>query len=226
MRLKDFPLSITVAACVVGAALVANVFAAPKERPGRAIDLGEARAADEKRFAAADADGDGRVSADEFAAIDPRRLFADMRPDGDRQRRGDGRVRPRTESRVRPRTESRVRPRTESRGAGREAMRERMRERMEQRRAAVAERRQEIRAREFDTADADGDGQLSAEEYKDMPANLKAAQQRSVFERLDTNSDDMLSPEEFPRVAVRLQALDADGDGLVTRKEMRGRRSR
>ena len=218
MRLKDFPLSITVAACVVGAALVANVFAAPKERPGRAIDLGEARAADEKRFAAADADGDGRVSADEFAAIDPRRLFADMRPDGDRQRRGDGRVR--------PRTESRVRPRIESRGAGREAMRERMRERMEQRRAAVAERRQETRAREFDTADADGDGQLSAEEYKDMPANLKAARQRSVFERLDTNSDDMLSPEEFPRVAVRLQALDADGDGLVTRKEMRGRRSR
>ena len=214
MRLKDFPLSITVAACVAGAVLVGNVFAAPKERPGRAIDLGEARAADEKRFAAADADGDGRVSADEFAAIDPRRLFADMRSDGDRQRRGD--------RRVRPRTESRVRPRTENRGADREAIRERM----EQRRAAVAERRQETRAREFDTADADGDGQLSAEEYKDMPANLKAAQQRSVFERLDTNSDDMLSPEEFPRVAVRLQALDADGDGLVTRKEMRGRKSR
>lgn len=210
MQLKDFPLSITVAACVTGAALVANVLADPKER-AKPIDLSELQVAEEERFAAADTDGDGLVSAEEFATVDPRQFSAGMRMQGDRggwQRRaaGDGR-----------------------RGPDREAVRQRM----EQRRAAIEKRlaehekrRQEARTRDFETADADGDGQLSPDEYGDMPATLRATRQREMFARLDENGDGQLTPEEFPSVVDRLRTLDADGDGLVTRDEMRTGRNR
>ena len=200
MQLKDFPLSITVAACVTGAALVANVLAAPKER-AKPIDLSELQAAEEKRFAAADTDGDGLVSAEEFAAVDPRQLSGGMRMQRDR---GD-------------------------RAPDREAIRQRM----EQRRAAIEERlaqhdkrRQEARTRDFETVDADGDGQLSADEYRDMRATARASRQREMFARLDENDDGALTPEEFPSMVDRLRALDADGDGLVTRDEMRTGRNR
>ena len=193
-----------------GAALVANVLAAPKERSA-SIDLKELQAAEEKRFAAADADGDGLVSAEEFAAVDPRQLSAGVRGWGDRgggQRRmaGDGR-----------------------RGPERAAVRQRMEQRraeIEKRRTEGEKRRQEARTRDFETADSDGDGKLSSEEYGDMPATLKATRQREMFARLDENEDGVLTPEEFPSMVGRLQALDADGDGLVTREEVRAGRNR
>ena len=198
MQLKDFPLSITVAACVTGAAIVANVFAAPNEQ-AKPIDLSELQAAEEKRFAAADTDGDGLVSAEEFAALGPRELSAGMRLQGDRQ------------------------------GPGREAVRQRMEQRraeIEERLAKREKRRREARTRDFETADADGDGQLSADEYSDMPATVSATRQREQFARLDENGDGVLTPEEFPSRVDRLRALDADGDGLVTRDEMRTGRKR
>lgn len=205
MQLKDFPLSITVAACVTSAALVANVFADPKER-AKPIDLSELKANEEKRFAAADADGDGLVTEEEFANVDPRQIFAGVRQpnprDHDDRRRGPGA--------------------DGSPGADREAVRERMR----QRRAEVEARRQEARARDFATADADGDGKLSPDEYGDMPATLKAARQSEMFNRLDADGDGVLTPGEFPSLAGRLAALDTDGDGLVTRSEMRVARGR
>ena len=205
MQLKDFPLSITVAACVTSAALVANVFAAPKER-AKPIDLSELKAIEEKRFAAADADGDGLVTEEEFANVDPRRIFAGVRAPDTRNR--DGRRR--------------------DRGAdGRsEPDREAMRERMAQRRALAEARRQEARTRDFATADADGDGQLSADEYGDMPERLKATRQSEMFNRLDADGDGVLTPGEFPSAVGRLTALDTDGDGLVTRSEMRVLRDR
>lgn len=182
MQLKDFPLSITVAACVTSAALVANVFADPNER-AKPIDLSELRATEEKRFAAADADGDGLVTEEEFANVDPRQIFAGVRPPDARSR--DGRRRG---------------PGAERRGPDREAMRERM----QQRRTEVEARRQEARTRDFATADADGDGQLSADEYGDMPETLKATRQSEMFSRLDTDGDGTLTPGEFPSVAGRL----------------------
>ena len=210
MQLKDFPLSITVAACVTGAAVVANVFAEPKER-NASIDLSELQAAEEKRFAAADADGDGLVSAEEFAAVDPRQLSAGMRMRGDRDDRP-------------PKSAGERR-----RGADPEAMRQRMEQRraeMEKRIAEREKRRQAARARDFETADSDGDGQLSAQEYDDMPATLKSTRQREMFTRLDENHDGVLTPTEFPSMVARLRPLDADGDGIVTRDEMRAGRNR
>ena len=199
MQPKDFPLSITVAACVTGAALVANVLAAPKDR-ARSIDLSELQAAEEKRFAAADADGDGLVSAEEFAAVDPRQFSAGMRTQGDRGGR-----------------------------QGRAAVRQRMEQRrdaIEERLAEHEKRRQEARTRDFETADADGDGQLSPDEYGDIRATSRASRQRQMFDRLDENGDGQLTPEEFPSVVERFRTLDADGDGLVTRDEMRTGRNR
>lgn len=205
MQLKDFPLSVTVAACVTSAALVANVFAGPKER-AKPIDLSELKAAEEKRFAAADADGDGLVTEEEFANVDPRQIFAGVRtPDArnrDGRRRGQG-------------AEG-------QRGPDREALRERM----AQRRAEAETRRQEARTRDFATADADGDGQLSPDEYGDMPARLKATRQSEMFNRLDADGDGVLIPAEFPSTLGRLTALDTDGDGLVTQNEMRVLRGR
>lgn len=210
MQCKDFPLSITVAACVAGAALVANVFAGPNER-SKPIDLSELQAAEEKRFAAADADGDGLVSAEEFAAVDPRQLSAGGIPRSDRagwQRKmaSGGR-----------------------RGLDREAIRQRMEQRrveLDQRISEREQRRQEARSRDFEAADTDGDGQLSPDEYVAMPATLQATRQRELFTRLDGNEDGVLTPEEFPSAVDRLKTLDADGDGLVTRREMRAHRNR
>ena len=210
MQLKDFPLSITVAACVTGAALVANVLAAPKER-ARHIDLSELQAVEEKRFAAADTDGDGLVSAEEFATVDPRQFSAGMRIQVDRGARqgraaGDGRQ-----------------------GPGRDSFRQRMEQRraeIEERLAEHEKRRQKARTRDFETADTDGDGQLSPGEYSDMPETVRATRQREMFARLDENDDGVLTPEEFPSVVDRLRTLDADGDGLVTRDEMRTGRKR
>lgn len=220
MQLKDFPLSITVAVCVTSAAVVANVLAAPKERPA-SIDISELKAAEEKRFAAADADGDGLVTAEEFAAVDPRQLSAGVPGPGDRggwQRRaaGDAGRGPDGEARQKRLRQERLRQ---------ERM-ERRRAEIEKRIAEGEKRRQEARSRDFETADSDGDGQLSADEYGDMPATLKAARQREMFARLDGNEDGVLTPEEFPSMVSRLQALDADGDGLVTREEMRAGRNR
>ena len=67
MKVKDYPVSLTVAACITGAALAASVFA-DDNRPGFPIVLEELRAAEEARFTAADSDGDGLVSSDEFSA--------------------------------------------------------------------------------------------------------------------------------------------------------------
>ena len=210
MQLKDFPLSITVAACVTGAAIVANVFADPKER-AKPIDLSEIQTAEEQRFATVDTDGDGLVSVEEFAAIDLRQLSAGLRMPGDR---GDRRGRAAGDGR---------------RGPDREAMRQRLEQRqaeLDKRIAEREQRRQEARTRDFQIGDADGDGQLSAEEYGDMPAAVEATRQRQTFARLDQNADGVLTPEEFPSVVGRLRTLDADGDGLVTRDEMRAGRNR
>lgn len=206
MQLKDFPLSVTIAVCVTGAALVGNAFAGQKERGAGQVDLGELRAADEKRFAAADANGDGLVSAEEFANVDPRQMIGDKRHRGEWVREDAGRAAARVERR--------------------DMDREDLRRRIAEREAAREERRAEAKTRDFQIADSDGDGQLSADEYGDMPTRLKAARQREMFGRLDANEDGMLTPDEFPRMAARLEVLDADGDGQVTRTEMRAARGR
>lgn len=155
-----------------------------KGKRGVSIEALESRAAE--RFAKADADGDGRVTPEEFAAVrmDRRgRRGEDARRDG---RRGDG-----------------PRDRRRSRGPfgpfGEDAL--------------------------FDAADADGDGNLSREEWRELPRAARGAARERMFARMDDNGDGVLEAGEFGPDVERLRALDADGDGRLTRREMReGRR--
>lgn len=144
------------------------------------IETLESRAAE--RFAKADADGDGRVTPEEFAAVrmDRRgRRGEDARRDG---RRGDV-----------------PRDRRHPRGPYGEGA--------------------------FDAADADGDGNLSREEWRELPRAVRAAARDRMFARMDDNGDGVLEATEFAPNVERLRALDADGDGRLTRREMReGRR--
>ncbi len=81
--------------------------------------------------------------------------------------------------------------------------------------------REEIEADIFALLDTDDDGQLSAAEHsseKQHAARKKVAATRT-FEHLDADANGILSAQEFP--PNRLQNLDADGDGAITREEMR-----
>jgi Ca2+-binding EF-hand superfamily protein len=75
------------------------------------------------------------------------------------------------------------------------------------------------------TADKDGDGKISRAEWPGQPAG---------FERLDTNKDGFLTPDELAKLPLgpgqgplaqyrdRLKAMDKDADGKVTRAEFDG----
>ena len=91
MKLDDLRVTITVAACITVAALMA--MSANAHDRSAAIDLDELKAEAQERFAAADADSDGAVSSSEFEAADvadePR--FGRQGRGGPRQFRGTGR---------------------------------------------------------------------------------------------------------------------------------------
>ena len=189
MKLQMLALGLAVAAFSAVAA-TDGVEAAPAEgkqaERGVAIEDLEARAA--RRFARADADDDGRITPEEFAAVEPGRRDRRGR-DGDRgRRRGDG-------------------PRH---GLGLDG--------------AVGDAA-------FDAADADGDGKLTREELREMRRvardTMRERMRERMFARIDANGDGALDAGEFPPDMQRLRALDADGDGRLTRAEMReGRKHR
>jgi Ca2+-binding EF-hand superfamily protein len=81
-------------------------------------------------------------------------------------------------------------------------------------------------AETFASLDTDGNGQLSAEEFARLDDVRKAQMKKAAFEHMDRNGDGVLSKDEFPPFAARLNALDADHDGKVTREEMRAGKPR
>ena len=181
MMIRMFSLGLAIAAFpAAGATDAPDADEGAKGKRGVSIERLETRAAE--RFAKADADGDGRVTAEEFAAVrmDRRgRRGEDARRDG---RRGDGQ-----------------RDRRRSRGLFEDGA--------------------------FDAADADGDGKLSREEWRELPRAARDAARERMFARMDDNGDGVLEAAEFAPNVERLRALDADGDGRLTRREMReGRR--
>jgi Ca2+-binding EF-hand superfamily protein len=76
----------------------------------------------------------------------------------------------------------------------------------------------------FAALDIDGDGTLSRTEFShEALSSARRDQMKArMFERLDENADGYLSPTEFP--PGRLAALDADGNGEISRDELRARR--
>ena len=161
-----------------------------KAERGMRIDAMEARAA--RRFGRVDADGDGKVTPEEFAAG---RIG---RPEG-RQGRGE-RHGDRDGDRRKGGRREHASARRPGRGPGGFGLAD----------EAV-----------FDAADADGDGRLTKEEWRALPQAAQALFRQRMFARLDANEDGVLEPGEFPPDIARLKALDADGDGRVTRRELR-----
>lgn len=98
-------------------------------------------------------------------------------------------------------------------------------------------------------ADANGDGQISREEWKRNPrafdrfdrnrdgaisrdeaqqaARDRAERRHKALERIDKNNDGQLSRDEWPRGPEAFDRLDQNRDGLLTREELAsGRRHR
>lgn len=180
-------------AITVAATITAAAVTADEQSRGERfpIDIAEAKQQAAERFAAVDTDEDGAVSVDEFIAAGPQR---DGFMRGFPGRRGPGMDR--------------------GRGKGeRGAMRER--------REAMSERRESMEEGVFEQADGDGDGALSKDEYDSLPQARRQVAMQRMFERLDDDGDGALAPEELGSAVQRLESLDADEDGKVTRREMR-----
>jgi Ca2+-binding EF-hand superfamily protein len=91
---------------------------------------------------------------------------------------------------------------------------------------AQAARRAELDHQLFQALDTDGNGTLSQSEFSSqaLVEARRSTMRQYGFQRMDKDEDGYLSPQEFP--PGRLAALDADGDGMITREEadqLRGR---
>ena len=90
-------------------------------------------------------------------------------------------------------------------------------------------RRAEHEAALFEALDTDGDGQLSPAEFdREHQREVRLSLMKTrVFEHLDTDADGVLPHDEFPGRLARLKDLDANGNGEVSRDELRdGMRAR
>jgi hypothetical protein len=75
----------------------------------------------------------------------------------------------------------------------------------------------------FRRLDTDGDGKLAENEFgmQKVHEAMRAMMQDSMFTRFDKDADGALTRQEMPDPVARLRAMDADGDGTVTRDEAR-----
>jgi hypothetical protein len=97
-------------------------------------------------------------------------------------------------------------------------------------------------------ADANGDGQISRDEWKRRPrafarldtnhdgsisrtelqeaARNRGERRRKALERIDKNNDGQISRDEWPRGSEIFARLDQNHDGLLTREELAAGRHR
>lgn len=194
---------------------LADRFAAADSNGDGSIDRGEAAAFHaarraerlSRRFERLDADGDGEISLAE------REAARASRSERRRLRREDMVVENRNmRGRVTPEQLAQLQPGTaqvaadEDRPADRRARRD----------AAWA------------NADADGNGALSRSEFETLSSarhERRAARRAGRFDRMDSDSDGLVSPSEMSARALALfDRADADGDDIVTRAERRAAR--
>jgi hypothetical protein len=74
--------------------------------------------------------------------------------------------------------------------------------------------------------DANHDGKLQAEEYRDLLGKVdwsrvgSPEQREKRFKALDKNEDGKLDRQEFPNGPARFSQLDRNGDGFLSRDEI------
>ena len=75
----------------------------------------------------------------------------------------------------------------------------------------------------FKLLDTNADGVIDADEYTraDSRKLRHQAHKKAAFAQHDVNNDGFLAPSEMPSPVVRLQRLDTNGDGQVSKREMR-----
>jgi Ca2+-binding EF-hand superfamily protein len=75
----------------------------------------------------------------------------------------------------------------------------------------------------FKRLDSDGDGKLTPAEFnlQALRGHQRSLRLERMFTRLDTNADGVLGGDEMSARVDRLHAMDADGNGTVTREEAR-----
>lgn len=179
--------------------------AAPDDKQGQPrfpIDLAEVAQRQADRFARLDADGDGWVELTEFEA-------SDFKPPH-RAKRWQRRAQVNWDAKGS--TDERAEPPHNAKHKAK-------------RKAKHKEMRSAVKAEMFTLLDANQDGVLSDSEHAAQTrATRQLATKRVLFRSWDTDQDQRLSLAELPSRAERLQAADADGDGLITRTELREHR--
>jgi Ca2+-binding EF-hand superfamily protein len=187
-----------VATTAMGADTPAPKAAATCERH-HDVDLAKLKERAARTFAAADTNGDGKITEAEFLAYQPKH-------DGKGKGHGMGRHK--------------------GMGMGIGMHRHGHGGKVSPERAAAAAA---FEAELFKELDTDHNGQLSAAEFSKAREAMhsdamRAFVKKQMFARLDENHDGVLTKDEFPRFAQKMGALDTNADGTVTPAEMKSAR--
>ena len=172
------------------------------------ISIAEAEARASAHFTNADKDKDGLLSRDEFAQLRPEQSRRKVRSAGKKHQERPDRRAPK-DSQI---WENKKRE-----------MRAKFAQAYPERAAQQAQIRAATAVRMFELLDADDNGLVDAAEFVKADRNElgRQARQQAAFAHLDANDDGVLTPTEVPNPAVRLRRLDTDGDGKVSKREMR-----